>query len=168
MRILIISAKDLKKFIICVAIPLIIGFLSSTISNFIANSTFEGTYTELLKPGFFPPPIVFPIVWTILYILMGISAYLISKRGSNSIKVRDAFFYYWLQLALNFLWPILFFGLQLRFTALVDLGILIMVVIIMIIKFAKIDKIAAYINLPYLVWLFYAFFLNYVTWSINK
>lgn len=99
---------------------------------------------------------------------MGISAYLISKRGNNSVKSRDALFYYWLQLGLNFIWSILFFGLGLRFTALVDLGLLIIVVIIMIIKFTKVDKVAAYMNLPYLAWLFYAFFLNYVTWSINK
>ena len=165
---MIISTKDVKKFIISVAITLIVGFLSSSISNFLAGTTNSGAYTELIKPGFFPPPILFPIVWTILYILMGISAYLISKRGNNSVKSRDALFYYWLQLSLNFIWSILFFGLGLRFTALVDLGLLIIVVIIMIIKFTKVDKTAAYMNLPYLAWLFYAFFLNYVTWSINK
>ena len=77
-------------------------------------------------------------------------------------------FFYYLQLGLNFIWSILFFGLGLRFTALVVIGIMILVVLIMIIKFAKIDKRAAYMNLPYLAWLFYAFFLNYVIWSINR
>ncbi|EPZ55544.1 tspO/MBR family protein [[Clostridium] sordellii ATCC 9714] len=99
---------------------------------------------------------------------MGISAYLIAKNGLNSLKVRDAMFYYWLQLGLNFIWSILFFGLELRLTALVVVGLTIIIVIIMIIKFTQIDKRAAYLNLPYLAWLFYAFFLNYVSWSINR
>lgn len=165
---MIISAKDLRNFIVCVSIPLIVGILSGSVSNIIAGTTTTTAYAELLKPGFFPPPIVFPIVWTILYILMGISSYLIYKKGYSSLKVKDASFYYWLQLALNFIWSILFFGLGLRFTALITLGLLIIVVMTMIIKFAKVDKRAAYMNLPYLAWLFYAFFLNYVIWSINK
>ncbi|MGL5752873.1 MAG: TspO/MBR family protein [Paraclostridium sp.] len=165
---MIISTKDLRNFIIAVAIPLLVGFLSSTISEFIGGVSSSTYYLELLKPGFFPPPIVFPIVWTILYILMGISSYLIFKQGGSSLKVRDALFYYWLQLGLNFTWSILFFGFGLTFTALVNLALLIIVVIVMIIKFAKVDKRAAYMNLPYLAWLFYAFFLNYVVWSINK
>lgn len=165
---MIISAKDLRNFVISVSIPLIVGFSSGSISNIIAGTTNKLAYTELLKPGFFPPAVVFPIVWTILYILMGISSYLIYKKGYSSLKVRDASFYYWLQLALNFIWSILFFGLGLRFTALITLGLLIVVVMVMIIKFAKVDKKAAYLNLPYLAWLFYAFFLNYVIWSINK
>lgn len=165
---MIISAKDLRNFIICVLIPLIVGFLSGSVSDIISGASNAVSYSELLKPGFFPPAIVFPIVWTVLYTLMGISAYLIYKKGYNSLKVRDASFYYWLQLVLNFIWSILFLGFKLRFTALIDLGLLIIIVIIMIIKFAKVKKRAAYMNLPYVAWLFYAFFLNYVIWSINK
>lgn len=165
---MIISTKDVKNFIVSVLIPLIIGFSSSAIAQFLSKTDTNVYYAELIKPGFFPPSYIFPIVWTILYILMGISAYLISKKELNSLKVRDAMFYYWLQLGLNFIWSILFFGLGLRFTALIVIGLMIIVVTAMIIKFAKIDKRAAYLNLPYLAWLFYAFFLNYVVWSINR
>lgn len=165
---MIISTKDVKNFIVSVLIPLIIGFSSNAIAQFLSKTDTSVYYAELIKPGFFPPSYIFPIVWTILYILMGISAYLISKKGLNSLKVRDAMFYYWLQLGLNFIWSILFFGLGLRFTALIVIGLMIIVVTAMIIKFAKIDKRAAYLNLPYLAWLFYAFFLNYVVWSINR
>ena len=165
---MIISVKEIKNFLISVLIPLLVGGVSTLLSNLISGQVTRWNYSQLIKPGFAPPGYIFPIVWTILYILMGISAYLISKRGNNSVKSRDALFYYWLQLGFNFIWSILFFGLGLRFTALVDLGLLIIVVIIMIIKFTKVDKTAAYMNLPYLAWLFYAFFLNYVTWSINK
>jgi tryptophan-rich sensory protein len=165
---LIISTKEIKKFIISVLIPIIVGFSSNFITEFLSQRSTSTYYSELIKPGFFPPAYIFPIVWIILYVLMGISAYLISKKGLNTLKVRDAMFYYWLQLGLNFIWSILFFGLGLRFTALVVMGIMTLVVLIMIIKFVKVDKKAAYINLPYLTWLFYAFFLNYVIWSINR
>lgn len=165
---MIISTKDVKNFIVSVLIPLIVGFSSSYIAQLISKSDISSSYGKLIKPGFFPPSYIFPIVWTILYILMGISAYLIAKNGLNSLKVRDSMFYYWLQLGLNFIWAILFFGLELRLTALVVVGLTIIIVIIMIIKFTKIDKRAAYLNLPYLAWLFYAFFLNYVSWSINR
>ncbi|WGX76803.1 tryptophan-rich sensory protein [Paraclostridium bifermentans] len=168
MNSLIISTKEIKKFIISVFIPIIVGFSSSFISEFLSQTNTSTYYSNLIKPGFFPPGYIFPIVWTILYVLMGISAYLISKKGLNTLKVRDAMFYYYLQLGLNFIWTILFFGLGLRFTALIVIGLMIIIVLIMIIKFAKIDKRAAYINLPYLAWLFYAFFLNYVIWSINR
>lgn len=168
MNSLIVSAKDIKKFIISVLIPLIIGFSSNFIAEVISKTDSNIQYLELIKPGFFPPPYIFPIIWTILYILMGISAYLVSKKDLNSLKVRDAMFYYYLQLGLNFIWSILFFGLGLRLTSLVVIGIMIVVVMVMIIKFTKVDKRAAYLNLLYLAWLFYAFFLNYVIWSINR
>ena len=77
-------------------------------------------------------------------------------------------FYYWLQLGLNFVWSILFFGVGLRFTALVDLILLIIVVIIMVYKFYKLDKKAAYLNIPYIIWLLYAAVLNYFVWMINR
>ncbi|MGL5331170.1 MAG: tryptophan-rich sensory protein, partial [Peptostreptococcaceae bacterium] len=83
-------------------------------------------------------------------------------------KIKDAMFYYWLQLFLNFTWSILFFGLDLRFTSMVVIGILIIIVSIMIYKFHKIDKFAAYLNIPYLLWLFYALLLNYFIWTINR
>lgn len=160
--------KELKKFACCVLIPLLVGYLSSLISKLISGMDIGTYYHELIKPGFSPPAEVFPIAWTILYVLMGISSYIILSHKKDEIKVKDAMFYYWLQLGLNFLWSILFFGFQLRLTALIDLGLLIVVVTIMISKFYKIRPKAAYLNIPYLLWLFYAFILNYFVWFINK
>lgn len=165
---MIISVKEIRNFFVCVLIPLVVGYASSSISYILAGLSNTQYYSQLIKPGFAPPSYIFPIVWTILYILMGISSYLILKKGHDLSKVKDAMFYYWLQLALNFLWSILFFGLDLRFTALVCSLIMILVVIIMISKFAKVNKGAAYLNIPYLIWLFYATFLNYFIWMINK
>lgn len=165
---MIISVKQVRNFFICVLIPLAVGYASSVISNLIAGIDISTYYTQLIKPSFAPVGFVFPIVWTILYILMGISSYLIIKNGCELAKVKDAMFFYWLQLALNFIWSILFFGLDLRLTAMVDLVILLLVVVNMTLKFAKINKKAAYLNIPYIIWLIYAGFLNYFIWIINR
>ena len=165
---MIISIKEVRNFIISILIPLIIGYLSNALSSLLSGVSTAQYYSQLIKPSFAPPGYIFPIVWTILYVLMGISAYKILKKGSNLSKVKDAMFYYWLQLGLNFMWSILFFGLGLRFTALVDLILLLIVLIIMIYKFYKLDKKAAYLNIPYVIWILYAGFLNYFTWIINR
>lgn len=165
---MIISVKEVKKFVYCVLIPLLIGYLSNLVSKVICGVDMVTYYHELIKPGFAPPGIVFPIAWTILYILMGTSLYIIISHNKNEIKVKDAMFYYWLQLVLNFIWPILFFAFQLRLTALVDIALLIILVSVMIYKFYKIKPSAGFINIPYIIWLIYAFILNYFIWFINK
>ncbi|WP_195937821.1 TspO/MBR family protein [Romboutsia sp. 1001713B170131_170501_G6] len=165
---MIISVKEVINFFISVLIPLVVGYASSMISQIIAGTNTAANYASLIKPNFAPPSFIFPIVWTILYILMGISAYLILKKGYESTKVKDAMFYYWLQLGLNFLWSILFFGFDLRLTALIVLVIILLIVIVMAYKFFKINKKATYINIPYILWLMYALYLNYFIWVINK
>lgn len=165
---MIISVKEIKKYIYCVLIPLLVGYLSSILAQAINGIDTMTYYQNLIKPGFAPPAIVFPIVWIVIYILMGTSSYIILSQNKKETKSKDAMFYYWMQLGLNFLWSIFFFGFQLRLTALVDLILLFVFVIIMIYKFYKIDKIAAYLNIPYIVWLFYAMILNYFIWFINK
>ena len=164
---MIISIKEIRNFIISILIPLIIGYLSNILANLLSGLSISTYYSQLIKPSFAPPGIIFPIVWTILYVLMGISSYIIFKKGFDLSKVKDAIFYYCLQLALNFTWSILFFGLDLRFTALITLILLIIIVLIMMYKFAKIDKKAMYINIPYLIWLVYALFLNYFIYNNN-
>lgn len=165
---LIISVKEVKKFVCCVLIPLLIGYLSNILSQLINGVDISTYYQELIKPGFAPPGKLFPVVWTILFILMGISSYLILSHKKDDMKIKDAMFYYWLQLGLNFLWTILFFGFQLRLTALIDLVLIIILVAIMIKKFYKLEPKAAYLNIPYFIWLIYAFILNYFVWFINK
>lgn len=165
---MIISVKEIKKYIYCVLIPLLVGYLSSILAQAINGIDTMTYYQNLIKPGFAPPSLVFPIVWIVIYILMGTSSYIILSQNKKETKIKDAMFYYWMQLGLNFLWSIFFFGFQLRLTALVDLILLFVFVIIMIYKFYKIDKIASYLNIPYIIWLFYAMILNYFIWFINK
>ena len=165
---MIISVKEIKKYIFSVLIPLLIGYLSNILAKIISGVDTTTYYHELIKPGFAPSGIIFPIVWTILFILMGTSSYIILSQRKNELKTKDAMFYYWLQLALNFLWSILFFGLQLRLTALIDLILLLVFFVIMVYIFYKIKPIAAYLNIPYILWLIYAGVLNYFVWLINK
>ena len=168
MKYLIISIKEIKKFLICIAIPLLIGFLSSMIAILLSQTSFQIQYTQLMKPNFAPNANVYPIIWPILYVLMGISAYIITSSKKNTQKINDAMFLYYLQLGLNFLWSILFFGLNLRFVAFVESVILIFVLIGMIYKFYKLNKKAGFINIPYLVWMIFVIFLNYFVWILNK
>ncbi|MDO5010125.1 MAG: TspO/MBR family protein [Intestinibacter bartlettii] len=168
MKVLIISVKEIKKFIICVAIPLLTGLLSSTIAVLLSQTTFEEQYSQLIKPGFAPPTAAYPIVWSILYVLMGISAYIITSSKKSTMKVNDAMFLYYVQLVLNFLWSILFFGLNLRFVAFIESILLTFILAIMIYRFYKIDQRASIINIPYLLWMFFVNFLSYFIWILNK
>ena len=164
---MIISIKEIKNFIISVLIPLLVGYASSFLSQIISKVDTSTYYSQLIKPSFAPPSYVFPIAWSIIFVLMGISYYIINKNNDNQ-KIKDALFYYYLQLALNFVWSILFFGLDLRFTSMVDIILLLGVVIIMMLKFYKIDKRASYLNILYVLWLLYAGVLNYFIWIINR
>lgn len=131
-----------KELAISIIIPLlfggIVGFLIKD-----ATKSYDG----------FIPSYVFPIVWSILYILMGMASYLVKddKKLINIYKVN---------LLVNYLWPIIFFLLNLKFLALLELIFLIVIVIYMISKFYKKNKTAAYLLIPYILWLFVAFFLN--------
>ena len=145
---------NVKKFIISLAIPLIVG----TIVGLIIMPFMD--YKTLEQPPLSPPSIVFPIVWTILYLLMGVSAYLINVKE----KVPTI---YYLQLGVNALWPIAFFALKLRLFAFIWLILLIILVIDMIITFAKISKKAAYIQIPYLIWCIFASYLNLGIYLLN-
>ena len=165
---MIISVKEIKKFLICVAIPLLTGFLSSMIAVLLSQTSFQIQYAQLIKQDFAPSAGLFSIIWPILYILMGISAYIIRSSNKSTQKINDAIFLYYLQLALNFLWSILFFGLDLKFVAFVESVILTLVLVIMIYRFYKIDKTAAILNIPYIIWMVFVIFLSYFIWVLNK
>ena len=130
------------KLIISIFIPLGGGFIIGLISN-------------TTNYNLFVPSIIFPIVWTILYILMGISSYLVKENNGNLSL-------YYFQLFINFLWPIVFFNFDAKFIALVLLFFLIILVINMINQFKEYSKLAAKLQIPYLLWLSFAFFLNII------
>ena len=149
----------IKSLIINILIPNAIGFISSLLGRVSSEiNNFE-------KPFWTPPGIVFPIVWTILYILMGISSYIIYE--SNTSYKKDALKVYALNILINGLWSILFFRLKLFFISFITIIVLIILTIIMIIKYYKINKVAGYLQIPYLIWLFIALALSFNVYLLN-
>ncbi|MBQ8730745.1 MAG: tryptophan-rich sensory protein [Lachnospiraceae bacterium] len=151
--------KTLGKFI---ALPLVVGIISAL---FTMNSM--KAFEMLNKPVLSPPGWLFPVVWTILYILMGISSYLIYNSSASQKEKSEALTVYLIQLALNFLWPTFFFTFSWYWYSLIWLLVLWVAVVIMILKFYKISKPAAYINIPYIIWLTFAAYLNYAIAVMN-
>ncbi len=155
-----IKNVNLKQLVISLAISLGVGLLAGILT---ANS-FD-VYSGLIKPPLSPPAVLFPIVWTILYALMGISAYII-YRSDNDYKYL-ALTIYVLQLVFNFFWSIIYFNLQNPLFAFVWLVMLWLLIIAMIITFAKINKTAALLQIPYLLWVTFAGYLNLALYILN-
>ncbi|MFI3213572.1 MAG: TspO/MBR family protein [Eubacteriales bacterium] len=146
-----------KYLIGSIIISLGVGNLAGILTR---NSTH--VYESLYKPEIAPPSIVFPIVWTILFIFMGISAYLVFVSTNDYEGKEEALQLYWLQLVVNFFWSIIFFRLEAYWFAFVWLVLLWVLVFITTIGFYKINKIAGVIMIPYLIWLTFAGYLNFV------
>jgi tryptophan-rich sensory protein len=142
-----------------VCLSLLIGFLGSQLSG---PETFSLTYSELNKPSFSPPSWVFAPVWTILYILMGIAGYLIWKA-----KEKNTLVLFFSQLALNLIWPIIFFGLNQYLWAFVEIIILWIFTFLTIKECFRFSKTAFYLLLPYILWLTFASILNFSIIIIN-
>lgn len=123
-------------------------------------------FSHLKKPTFAPPGWVFPAAWTLLYILMAISAAMIA--GERTKESRDALFTYWAQLFVNFWWSIFFFAWGLRLTAFFWLLLLLALAAAMAVRFGKIHPIAGKLNIPYLLWLVFAGVLNISIYILNK
>lgn len=124
-------------------------------------------YPQLSKPSFNPPAWVFGPVWTTLFALMGIAAFLVWNKGLERRDVRVALCLFIVQLVLNTLWSIIFFGLQSPGGALVEIVFLWMAILATIMAFAKISKPAAWLLLPYILWVSFALYLNYALWTLN-
>lgn len=155
---------NLRKMLISIAISEGVGLLS----GFLTRGGME-VYKNLKQPSFAPPSWLFGVVWPVLYFLMGFASYRIWMYASQkAAEVKNALFYYGAQLAFNFLWSILFFRYGLRGLAFFDLLVLITFVIITLILFYRIDKLAGYLLIPYLLWIIYAAFLNFFVWQLNR
>ena len=150
--------RNLIKLILCILICLSAGFIGSLFTS-LAVPTW---YAALNKPAYNPPDWIFGPVWTALYIMMGVAFYLFWKK-----KARKAITIFIIQLALNTLWSILFFGLKSPFLALMDIILLWAFILATILTGRKFSKAASYLLVPYLLWVSYAFVLNASIWSIN-
>ena len=152
-----------RLLFICIAIPVIVGIVSALLTR---NSM--ELFQSIDKPPLALPGWLFPVVWTILYILMGISSYLILESGESQEEIRKALTIYGYQLVVNFLWPTFFFNFGWYFFSFLWLVLLWVLVLIMILRFKDISKLAAYMNIPYLVWLTFAGYLNLGIWILNR
>ena len=148
--------KKYKSYFISVAIALGTGGLSALLT--MKNMEI---FDMVKKPPLSPPAILFPIVWTILYILMGISAaFIYEKRNESPDKVREALTTYASSLIVNFSWSIIFFNLQAFFVAFIWIILLLFLIIITLVKYYSIDKKAALLQIPYLIWVAFATYLT--------
>lgn len=145
-----------KKLILCLAIPLIIGGVSA----FFTRNSME-IYNQMDKPPLTPPGWVFPIVWSALYILMGIASYLVLTSGKTKKNIGIALTVYGLQLIVNFLWPIFFFYFHLPLFSFIWLVFLWLLIGITIVLFSRISTHAANLLIPYLLWVTFAGYLNF-------
>jgi translocator protein len=154
--------KNIFTLIACIAIPLIVG----GIAGIAPSGSDNEWYAALDKPVFNPPDWVFGPVWTILYILMGISLYLIWKSPASPMR-KLALIIFGIQLVLNFAWSFIFFYFQQPGFALIEIVILWFSILAMIIVFHKINRVAAYLQIPYLLWVTFATLLNASIWWLN-
>ena len=154
----------MKKFI-KYAVGIIIPLAAGGVSALLTSGQMQA-FEEISKPAFSPPAFLFPIAWSILYVLMGISSVMIYESGSP--EKRKALTVYGIQLIVNFCWSIFFFGFGLYFFSFLWLILLWILVLYMIILFAKIKPSAAYLNYPYLLWLTFAGYLSCGVWLLNK
>lgn len=146
------------KRIIYSLLPIVGGVLVGLIISGYMN------YGDMVKPLLSPPSYIFPIVWTILYILMGVSYFIATKDKENDKELNQI---YILQLLVNFFWPIIFFVLKMYFTAFFWIILLLILVIIMIKELLKNNKISGCLQIPYLIWLLFATYINIGIFLLN-
>lgn len=153
-----------SALIISIAITLAIGFTAS----YFTRPEIPGWYAGLQKPSFSPPNWLFGPVWTTLYILIGIAAYLVWQRRDGSTAYSNARNIYIVQLALNFSWSIVFFGLHQMLGAFVVIILLLISIIGCMVYFSRFSKTAAWLLVPYLLWVSFASVLNFSIYLLNK
>ena len=143
----------LKKLILYVVVTFLFGGIGALLGGGVSQ-----TYTTLNKPTLSPPGIVFPIVWSILYLLMGIAAYFLSNEQNP--KISGLLKIYWIQLIFNALWPLVFWRLEAYVPAAIIIAIILILVVVFTIGASKINKLSAILFVPYIIWLLFALYLN--------
>ena len=149
------KGKNLKTLLLCLSVPLAAGGIGALLAG-----GFRGGYEAMYKPVLSPPGWVFPIVWTALYLLMGYASYLVYTSEASMPRKRRALTVYGVQLVINLLWPLFFFRLGWYTFAFIWLLLLIAAALLCRMLFRYIEKRAGDLLLPYLIWLFFAAYLN--------
>lgn len=155
--------KNILKLFLFIGIVELVGIIGSVFTS----SSVNGWYQTLIRPDLAPPDWVFAPVWTTLFALMGISAFLIWEKSVSNKGARFALFIFACQLLLNLLWSMIFFGLQSPGWALLEIGILWIAITTTILLFYKISRLASLLLIPYILWVTFAVYLNYLFWILN-
>ena len=156
--------KKFGKLICSVSVCLLTGFLGT----FVTMDSVTTWYADLSRPSFTPPDWTFGVVWPILYVMMGISGFLIWERGINKRQVKVALGLFVLQLVLNGIWTPIFFGLHMIALALVEIVLLWVAILLTIIAFWRISKASTFLLFPYILWVSFAVVLNATFWYLNR
>lgn len=160
---MILLKIDLKKLLVALAVPLAVGGLSALLSR-VATERFD----SLEKPPLAPPSWVFPVVWTVLFVLMGIASYLVAVEKAEEKQKKAALTVYGIQLAFNFAWTLIFFNAGAYLFAFVWLIILWLLIIATVYLFSKIRFAAGLLLVPYALWVAFAGDLNYSIYLLNR
>jgi len=152
-----------KNYVFSIALPLALG----AVAGFLTRDGMERYGAYVQKPAFSPPDIVFPVAWSILYSLMGYGAARVRAAGASPAG-KQAMHLYYMQLFVNFCWSFLFFGMELYLFSFVWLLLLCALVFLMIRAFYPIDKAAALLQIPYMLWLLFAASLNFGVYMLNR
>ncbi len=178
------NSKPLLALVTCLIIPQLFALIGA----YFTTPAISGWYSTLVKSPLNPPSWVFAPVWTVLFLLMGVAAFLVCKKGmdprmrkddkrgseddrggnGNERKVILALTIFGLQLVLNTLWSIIFFGMHNPGAALVEIVILWIAILATVITFYRVSKPASYLLLPYILWVSFAAVLNFSIWNLNK
>jgi len=155
--------KNLAKLISAIVICQSAGVIGSIFTS----SSVQTWYTTLQLPSFAPPGWFIGTVWIILYTLMGISLYLVWNKGLRNKRVKNSLSLFGIQLILNAVWSFLFFGLRSPFLGLIEIVFLWVFILLTILKFYRISRTAAWLLIPYIVWVSVALMLNFYIWRLN-
>jgi tryptophan-rich sensory protein len=163
------TMRSKQSQVVGLIVALLLPFLVVGISNAVTSSSLSDWYPNLIKPAWNPPSWLFGPVWTVLYLMMGVSSWLVWREGPrHPAGVKQALVWYAVQLGLNALWSIFFFGMRQIGIALVDIIVLWITLLITIIKFWRIRPIAGWLMVPYLLWVTFATSLNSTIWWLNR
>ncbi len=153
----------LPTYIIFIALPLTVGVLSALITRESMD-----IYASLVTPPLAPPSWLFPVVWTILYTLMGVSSAMVYlRRDKNPEAASQGLSFYFISLAVNFAWSIIFFNMRAFLFAFIWLLLLLYLIIRTILSYIKVSPLAAYLQIPYLLWVAFAGYLNFAIFLLN-
>jgi tryptophan-rich sensory protein len=157
------TAISVFKLVICIGACLAAGFIGSMFTT----PAIPTWYAGLVKPPFSPPNWVFAPVWTTLYVLMGIAAYIVWRKGTGTEHVRSGLILFIIQLVLNLLWSVFFFGLRSPLAGVIVIMVLWVLILLTIIRFFRVSRLAGWLMVPYILWVTFASALNIAVWVLN-